>query len=218
MRKHAEPGEGLLSKEAHKKLENFFFGEYNTFSILSLAVVYLSAFIFDDGLSLYYFSFFKEPLAANSVDIIAFLILSAVLLLAGTVVSLQFVQTKSKKLLSVISYILIPTIILLISFQYFIAVTYLEVPTEIIVLIGSYHLFSGIIIFRVAMTDSRYLESRIHIDSNIPTLYLIAVAILSIASHALFIWILGSEQYSWAFVVTFNLAFWAIFGRSLQLK
>lgn len=218
MGRYAEPGEGFLSKRIHKKLEDLFFGEYTTLSILSLATVFLSAFVFDTGLQSFYFSTLRDIFSSGTINIVAFVLLSIAVCAAVTYILLLCTRTTHTTLLYIAAYIVISFVMLFVSVEYFIG-TVPDGPFRgLIMILALYHLCSGVISFRVAMTDSRYIDSRIKMNPNKPFYILFLVVIVSVASHILFIGILGSELYSWAFVVTFNLVVWSVLRQKIHLE
>ncbi len=219
MRNYAKPGEGLLSKRMHKKLENFLFGEHYTLSVVSLASVFISGLIFDQKLQSYYLATITNISTVNIIDAFGSIAISIALGAALLFLSLVLIRVRSPKILTASAYTLITTVMFLVAVQYFWNVmNYQSHGLEwILILVASYHLFSGFVAFRVALTDTHYLTSRIHLNVNQSTTTLFITIIASILIHPFYMTLSGMDSYSLALIVTIHLVLWASISQKIKL-
>lgn len=216
MTEHAKPGEGVLSLEDHRKLEDLLFGRHTTLSVYIATVVFLIAIFSDRGLNSFALAPFLNSESIGEVELVAW-----VLLAVGVVVSVYYVVVILFRSYDVIltpkaAYVLVTLISFFMAIDYFFQGLSLEMGLGYV--LGFYYLVCGCIAFRVSLHDSSYLSDRIKLSNDYASREVIIATSIAVIAGIFFLIVLDDVVFSWAYVVTFCGIFWASVNRVFVLK
>lgn len=219
MGRHSRPGEGILSPELHEKLENFLFSGQNSLTVTAFAGVFLSSLIIDEGLR----TFFFGPLILNQ-EITDIWLLVAPMIFLGATASVMFIvftfmQSTVGYFLTTMAGITVTFVLWFTSIEYLMEWSIDIGPLNGLLLpLGLYYSFSGFIGVLAMIHESSYITKRISLSESVPRKILLIIILMSVVSNVALYLFLRSDNYTWAFAVTFVTVLFSALQKTQLLK